>query len=147
MENLTGHYFPYCQFCEHDGSCELRHNEFLGLNSQGKVDKTGYPGHEDLAWHFSVFQTRSKRGTCSGGIRASGSIYFPLQCECGTVICSLGLASLFGTEFCRKFKPNEKGRRRLKLAEKIAKERGISIEEIGPDDLPEPEFYDSVMYL
>jgi hypothetical protein len=149
MENLTGltgHYFPYCQFCEHDGNCELRHNEFLGLNSQGKVDKSRYPGHEDLTWHFSAFQGNRRRGTCAGRIMKSGSIFIPLVCECGTAISSLTFSYLFGIDsFCRKFRPNEKGKQRKKLAEKIAKKKDISIEKIKPEDLPEPEPYDSVM--
>lgn len=145
MENSTGHYFPYCQFCEYDGSCELRHNEFLGLESQGKVDKSRYPGHEDLSWHFSTFQKHLERGACNGRIRAIDSTFFPLGCECGTAIMSLKFCSIFGTGFCQKFKPNKKGEQRMELAEKIAKEKDISTEEIEPEDLPEPEPYDSVM--
>ena len=56
----------------------------------------------------------------------SGSIYIPLICECGTAINS----------FCKKMTPNEKGKKRLKLAKRIAKKRGIKLSEIDPDDLP-----------
>lgn len=125
-EKILGRYFPCCQFCEHDGNCELKHFELMGLPSAGKVDDTPYPGHEDLGWHFGVFQGNRRRGTCAGRIMKSDSIFFPLICECGTVIDS----------FCKKLTPNKKGRKRLKLAKGIAREKGIELSEIDPDDLP-----------
>lgn len=134
-ERLLGHYFSCCQFCEHDGNCELRHFELVGLPSAGKIDDTPYPGHEDLSWHLSTFQGNRQRGTCAGRIVKSGSIYFPLVCECGTAIDS----------FCRKLTPNEKGRERLELAKRIAEEKGIEFSEVDPDDLPPPDpNYESV---
>ncbi len=127
QEKILGHYFACCQFCEHDGNCELKHFEFMGLPSAGKVDDTPYPGHEDLGWHFSTFQGRIARGACAGRIMKTDSIFFPLACECGTVVDSP----------CRKLTPNEKGRERLELAEKIAEEKGVELSEITPNDLPE----------
>lgn len=138
-DKLTGHYFPYCQFCSHDGRCELRHNQFLGLPSQGSIDKSVYSGHEDLPFHMTVFQNGTERGTCNGHIQRTGSVYYPLGCECGTVISSLSLSGLFGGGFCQKFSPNEKGNERLRLAKQLAEERGVELSEISADDLPEPD--------
>ncbi len=126
QEKILGHYFPCCQFCVHDGNCELKHFELMGLSSAGKVDDTPYPGHENLVWHLSVFQDNRRRGTCAGRIMKSGSIFIPLICECGTAINS----------FCKKFTLNKKGRKRLKLAKGIAKEKRIELSEIDPEDLP-----------
>lgn len=124
---LTGHYFPYCQFCTHDGRCELRHNELLGLPPGNGVDSTPYPGHENIRWHFSAFQRNSTRGQCTGRIKPSGSFFLPLVCECGTAVDS----------FCQKFSPNEKGKQRTKLAEQIASQKGVSVADLDPEDLPE----------
>lgn len=136
-KKLTGHYFPYCQFCKYDGKCELRHNEFLGLPTQGKVDDSGYSGHENLGWHFSVFQKNNPRGTCNGRILATGSIFIPLYCECGTAVSSLALNALSGKGMCAKFQKNERGKKRLALAKRIAKRKSIPLSEIDPEDLPE----------
>ncbi len=126
QEKILGRYFACCQFCVHDGNCELKHFELMGLPSADKVDDTPYPGHENLGWHLSAFQDNRQRGTCAGRIMKSGSIFIPLICECGTAINS----------FCKKMTPNKKGRKRLELAKRIAEEKGIELSEIDPEDLP-----------
>ena len=130
QKELRGGYFRYCQWCEHDGNCTLRHHEFMGAPDGGQVDKTPYSGHEDLRWAFSIFQDNTSRATCNGVIRATGSIFLPLGCQCGTVISGV----------CRKMKPNEKHVRALAIAEKIAKERGIQLSEVDPAEFPLSEF-------
>lgn len=144
MENdLKGHYFPYCQFCRHDGKCELRHHEFLGLPSQGQTDRTSYRSHEDVRWGLSIFQQGTTRGTCSGRIHETGSIFYPLGCECGTVLSSLTLTCLLGSGgMCGKFDPNIRGRMRLILAKRIARRKHIAFRNVSPDNLPplDPEY-------
>ena len=138
FQPLKGGYFFYCQWCRFDGHCILRHNQFLGMKSSGKIDKTPYPGHEDVGWHFIAAQRGTKRGMCHGRIYKTDSIYFPLACECGAVIPSLRFSSIFGI-FCAKFQPNEKGKERLRIAQEIAKKKGIKLSEIDFDDLPPPD--------
>ena len=113
---ITGHYFTYCQLCKHDGNCELKHYEVLGMRSSGKIDKTPYPGHENLRWHFSFLQTGTIRGMCAGRIIATISPFYPLACACGTVINGSN---------CQKFEPNEEGLKRKKVAHEILARRGI----------------------
>ncbi len=126
-----GNYFLYCQFCEHDGNCELRHHEFLGLPSSGKVDRSPYQGHEALAWHFATFQRKTARGGCNGRILENDNCFLPLQCECGTVIGGVGIAIT-----CAKLTPNSLGRQRIAIALEIASRKGISLEEVDDSDLP-----------
>ncbi len=133
--DLTGGYFHYCQFCKHDGSCELKHYEFMGVPPGEGVDRSPFHHHEDLRWGFSAFQQNTSRAQCTGRIRATDSIFFPLVCECGTVVDS----------FCRKFVPNGRGKERVALAKQIAAQRGIALSEITPEDLPNPPPYDSVV--
>jgi len=105
-EILTGHYFPYCQICKHDGSCELKHYEFLGIKPKGEIDRTAYQGHEDIEWHLTAFQgsdSRGNRGACTGRIHATGSIFYPLACGCGTVISSLTFSTALGAMLCQKY--------------------------------------------
>lgn len=139
MKEITGGYFTYCQFCLHDGDCALTHNEFMGQPSAGKIDKTGYPGHEDLSWHFSTFQS-GQRASCFGRIRVTDSLFIPLVCECGTAISSF----IWG-QFCAKFEENEKGLERLKLAKEIARKKHIAIEETTPYLPPLDENYHAAM--
>lgn len=147
MKEIKGGYFPYCQFCKHDGNCELKHHEFMGQRSTGKVDTSCYSGHEDLGWHMTAFQS-GQRTSCSGRIRVSDNLYVPLICECGTRISSLTMQQLSG-QFCAKFEENEKGLERLELAKEVARKKGIPLEEVTSDDLPEiPEIeegYQAVM--
>lgn len=152
---INGGYFPYCQWCTHDGSCELRHYEFSGVESKDEVDKSEYPGHEDLRWHYSGFQGQSQRAACNGRIQASGSIFTPLVCECGTAISSLHITVLMGIGFCRKFNPTEAGIKRNELACKMLSDRGESFDEGGvlteeelallDKTFPIDDDYDSVM--
>jgi len=53
-----------------------------------------------------------------------------------------------GTGFCAKFQPSEKGKERMRMAEKIAKEKGIDISEVDPDDLPpaDEKYVAAMMY-
>jgi len=136
--SLKGKYFLYCQWCRRDGHCILRHYQFLGTKSSGQVDRSFCPGHEDLAWHLSGFQQDTKRTTCNGRIYKTDSVYYPLQCECGTAISSLTFSFIFG-RFCAKFQPNENGKERLRIAEEIAEKRGIELSEVDLKDLPEPD--------
>ena len=128
---ILGRYFTYCQWCIHDGSCVLRHNEFLGQPSNEKIDRSPYPGHEDLRWHLSAFQRSSHRANCNGRIHASGSIFVPLVCECGTALSSLTFSSLLNTGMCKKFSPNRKGKRRKRIAAEILARRGITFKKAG----------------
>lgn len=143
---LKGAYFAYCQWCRWDGHCNLRHYQFLGMKPAEKIDDSPYPGHEDLNWHLSIFQKNSERGMCCGRIYEIESIYCPLQCECGTVISSLTFSANMGTGFCAKFRPNEKGKERMRIADKISKEKNVKISEIDLDELcPSDPDYDAVM--
>lgn len=143
MKEIKGGYFPYCQFCRHDGNCELKHYEFMGQPSTDKVDHSPYPGHEDLGWHMSAFQSGS-RASCSGRIRVSDNLYFPLICECHTAISSLTMQDLSG-RICAKFEENEKGLERLELAKRIAQKKHISVEETFDYLPPIDENYIAVM--
>lgn len=144
MKEIRGGYFPYCQFCKHDGICELKHHEFMGQPSAEKVDESPCPGHEDLGWHNTAFQF-TQRANCSGRIGISDNFYTPLICECHTVISSLALQELSGG-FCAKFGENEKGLERLKLAKKVARRKHIALEKVTSDDLPDiDENYSAVM--
>lgn len=136
---ITGHYFSYCQFCEHDGKCELKHHEYLGRPGSEGVDKTPYRSHEDLAWHMSSAQQNTPRGNCVGRIKATASLYYPLQCECGTVINSLTFGLLFGSDMCAKFEPNELGKERLELAKSIARTKHRALRKLNPAWLPDTD--------
>ncbi len=136
-EELRGGYFRYCQWCEHDGNCILRHCEFMGAPCSDRVDPNGYPGHEDLRWHFSWAQAGTSRSTCNGRIKPTNAFFIPLACECGTAISGV----------CRKMKPNEKHARSMVIAEKIAKEKGIELSEVDPTEFPYPEFDPSYKYI
>ncbi|MBT6690903.1 hypothetical protein HOB10_01040 [Candidatus Parcubacteria bacterium] len=121
---ILGGYFPYCQFCLHDGSCALRHCDFLEKSNCHGIDNSiPYRGHEDFIWLFSIFQANSTRGSCSGRISQTNSPFYPLQCSCGTVINSLSLSSLMGGHACQKFTPNASGQLRLATAQEIAARR------------------------
>jgi len=133
---LKGGYFQLCQFCEHDGQCILLHHEFMGVEPGDGVSKIPYPGHENLKWHFSVFQKGTMRSKCTGRILPTDNIFLPLSCECGTAI---------NDSMCEKFKPNEKGKRRIKLTEEVAEKKGIDKSDVCPEDLPELPFYRSIM--
>lgn len=128
---LLGRYFPYCQWCRHDGNCALRHCDFLGVLPGAGVDQTPYPGHENVSWHFSSFQVLGDkmvmRAQCTSRVRETNSIFLPLACECGTAIDG---------GFCQKFLANEAGAERLRIAEKLARERGIPTSEVPFGDLP-----------
>lgn len=116
----------------------------MGQPSAGKVDTSGYPGHEDLGWHMSTFQS-GPRASCSGRIRVSDNLYLPLICECHTRISSLTIQDLSG-RICAKFEENEKGLERLELAKKVARRKHIALEKVTSDDLPEiDENYIAVM--
>jgi hypothetical protein len=122
--HILGGYFPYCQFCLHDGNCALRHCDFLGNTScDGIDDSIPYRGHEDFVWLFSIFQHNSPRGNCSGHISQTNSIFYPLQCSCGTVLNSLSMSSILGNHSCQKFTPNHRGKLRLVIAQEIAARR------------------------
>ena len=127
---LLGGYFYCCQFCIHDGLCELRHCDFMGAPAGEGVDHSLYPGHENIAWHLSAFQLGSSRSQCTGKIRKNNSIFYPLICECGTAIDS---------PVCQKLTLNDKGKERLILAQEIAKKRGVELSEIKSDDEDLPE--------
>jgi hypothetical protein len=142
MRAINGAYFPYCQFCVHDGSCALRHCDYLGTPEGSGVDTSPYVSHEDFAWAFSSFQSGTSRARCSGRILQIDSHFLPLQCECGTAINSLS----FFHHFCSQFEPNEAGMRRRRLMHCIAVECGISYEEAAKA-LPEPdEDYPAAMF-
>lgn len=115
FKKILGGYFIYCQQCKNDGNCILKHHEYMGVASQGRVDETPYHGHEDLAWHGTAFQRRSSRATCAGRISATNSFFYPLACECGTVVSSLTLSGAI----CQKFKPNGKYKMREVLAKAL----------------------------
>lgn len=132
--DLTGGYFPCCQFCKHDGSCELKHYEFMGVPPGGGIDRSPFH-HENLSWGFSLFQRNTSRAQCTGRIRATDRLFFPIACECGTVVDS----------FCQKFVPNEKGEERMALARQIAAQKEVALSEITTEDLPTPPPYNSVM--
>ncbi len=134
LEFIEGHYFSYCQFCEHDEKCELKHYEYMGVESKGEIDRTHYPGHEVLSWHSTTFQRGHDRAACAGRFGVTDSLFYKLACECGTVIGGLDKPS---GKICAKFESNKRGKERIKLAEKIAEERGIPLEEISAEDLPE----------
>jgi hypothetical protein len=136
---IKGKYFTYCQWCKKDGRCVLRHFQFLGMKSAKKIDRSSYPGHEDLRWHGSAFQKNSSRGMCAGRISETGSIFYPLQCECGTVISSMIFSVLTNTGFCAKFQPNKNGEERLRIAKEIAKKQKIAISKVNPNKLPRPD--------
>ncbi len=127
---LTGHYFTYCQWCKNDNNCVLLHHEFLGLPTNGKVDATPYPGHENLRWHMSGFQSDSRRGMCFGRIHATGNIFYPLGCDCGTVISSLTFSGIVNSGYCAKFEPNEKGKLREQQARSLSRKRHQRIDQI-----------------
>jgi hypothetical protein len=125
MTLLKGNYFPYCQICKYDGNCELKHYEFLGIKPKGEVDKTPYKSHEDVAWPLSAFQTGSDRAACTGRINETGSIYYPLACECGTAISSLTFSKVLGASLCQKFE-FDGGKRVLEkvaVAKELARKR------------------------
>ena len=134
---ISGGYFPYCQFCLHDGNCALRHCDFLGMPSSQKTDASiPYGGHEDFTWLFSMFQINHSRGCCSGRIAQTISPFYPLQCSCGTVINSLSLTGSIGGNTCQKFTPNARGQLRLTTAQEIADRRQA---DPARDALTEPE--------
>ena len=139
LEPLKGHYFTYCQWCRRDGRCHLRHYQFLGQKRGKGKDKTPYPGHENLRWHASAFQTGSERGSCTGKILKSESFYYPLMCECGTVISSLTFSALLNPHVCAKFQPNERGKEIRRQAEEIARQKGIDLLEVDPEGILEPD--------
>lgn len=120
----------------------------MGVKSSGKIDRTSYPGHEDVVWHQTAAQHRNPRASCNGRIYYSTNLFIPLMCECGTAITSLALApALGGRVFCAKFQPNKKGKERLRIAEKIAKDQGIDISQVSSKDLPRPDpKYQAVMH-
>ncbi len=132
---LTGHYFTYCQFCVHDGKCELRHCEFLGLPSAGEKGP-GFHHHEEIVDLLTIFQENTPQGCCNGRIVATDSPFIRLRCECGVAVSSLGLNDIPGGTFCHKFQPNEPGQARQKIAQEIASQRGISLCDVTPEDLP-----------
>ncbi len=142
LKFVNGHYFPYCQFCEHDEKCELKHYEFLGVKSSEEI-LDGPFEHENLSSKMSLFQQETPYATCGGRIGEHDSFFYRLACECGTVISSLTLSNAFGGFLCGKFEPNEKGRERMELTDRIAKEKGIPVGEVSPDDLPEldPDYH------
>ena len=110
-KRIKGRYFKYCQFCSHDGVCELLHCEFMGAKNSGKIIPSRKAfDHENLTEVFSMFQYGNVRQFCAGRICATGSTFYPLQCECGTVINSMRMAQVFGGNpfVCAKFSPNEK---------------------------------------
>lgn len=120
----------------------------MGVKSGSGIDKTPYPGHEDLSWHMTGFQRGSQRSACTGRIFKTDSIFYPLMCECATAISSLASSSLFGGGGCAKFLPNEKGQERIIIAESIAKEREIELSEVLPEELPppDPDYEAAMMY-
>ncbi len=142
---ITGHYFTYCQWCQCDGECVLLHNEYLGLPPGGKTDTTPYPGHENLRWHMSGFQGNSPRGMCTGRIRQTDSMFYPLACDCGTAISSLTFSRIFGSGFCGKFDPNEKGKLREQQAKELARKRHQRIDQVLHLLPPPDENYHAVM--
>ncbi len=137
MKEIHGGYFVQCQYCEHDGSCELRHHEFMGISSRGEVNKFRF-NHEDLTLLFSWAQYGKEVSRCSGRVGGTGSIFFPVMCECS--------ASISGS--CQKFVPNQKGEERQMHAERIAEEKGISLDELDLDDLPphDPSYHSQESY-
>ena len=142
---LKGGYFQYCQWCRHDGNCELKHNEFTGMKPDPYQARPTY-SHEDVSQELIAFQEGTPKGGCPGRIVATDNFYMPLACrECQSTIPSISLQVSF-YRMCRKFGANEKGVERLELAKKIASEKGIKLEEVTPDLLPPPDpNYKSVM--
>lgn len=147
---LKGGYFIYCQFCNHDGNCELKHNELLGLPANEKIHRrfgvNAAFEHENLSCASSAFQKNKVIGTCTGRIIETESLYFPLICsKCETVISSLTLQHMSGT-CCAKFEPNEYYQKCIGNMEQIAKEKGITLDEVDFSYYPEPdEAYIAVM--
>ena len=133
---IKGAYFASCQFCTHDGSCELRHNEFTGLSPAPGVDTKTCLGQEDFAWHFVSFQKDTPRAHCSGRIGVTGSENLPLCCECGTAIDDIS---------CQRFVPNDFGKKRIMEAMRLAVKRGVGLNEIRCADLSSPGPYQAVM--
>jgi len=131
---IKGAYFSYCQWCRRDGHCILRHYQFMGVRPGKGVDETPYHGHEDLSWHFTRFQHSSSRAACGGRVYGTEDpFYFPLACECGTVISG---------EFCQKFQPKKEERERAERIQKRAKQLSISVpelKELEPEHFPVPD--------
>lgn len=125
FREILGGYFPYCQWCKYDGNCVLKHHEFMGTPSQGEIDKTPYPGHEDLGWHGTAFHAGRSRSTCVGRIGATRSCFYPLACECGTVVNSLTFGS-----FCQKFVPNPKAKMREAIYRALSQLREESSDQL-----------------
>lgn len=148
---LKGGYFIYCQFCKHDGNCELTHNEFLGLEGNEEIHRqfgvNASFNHEDLSATFSAFQGNSILGTCTGRIALTeSSLFFPLACsKCGTVINSLAFQDLTGS-CCAKFDPNEFYQKHLVKMMKIAERKRITLNEVDTRYHPKTdESYEAVM--
>jgi hypothetical protein len=127
-----GRYFNCCQYCIHDGSCELKHHEFMGTPAGNGIDTMPYQGHEGHEWLYSVAQKKSLRAMCTGRIRQTESRYYPLQCECGTSITGLGISDID----CKKFSINQKGLDRKAACEKIAAEHGVNLIDLDPELYP-----------
>ncbi len=136
-KELLGRYFFSCQWCRFDGRCVLKHHEVLGLPAGPGVDATPHPGHEHIGWAYSAFQENMSRGRCTGRVLATESIFFPLQCECGTVIDSE----------CAKLEPNKQGKRRFRVAMRLKRKnrdgRTLSqetLEELNAICPPDPTY-------
>ncbi len=138
-EQIKGGYFVYCQWCRRDTHCRLRHCQFMGAKPAGQIDRTPYPSHEDLSYGLTAFQQKPHRAACNGLICKTGSIFYPLVCQCGTAISSLTLSSALNLNMCAKFQPNEKGKERIKIAQDIAKKRKIDLSDVSPEGLPEAD--------
>ena len=140
---LKGGYFTYCQFCKLDGHCELRHNDFLGLPANEKIRRrfgvnAGFE-HENLSGAFTAFQANKVIGTCTGRIIKTDSFYIPLICsECETAVSSLTLQHMSGTR-CAKFDPNEAYQKCIENMKRVAKKKGITLDEVDSSCYPQPD--------
>ena len=127
--DIKGAYFPYCQWCRWDGDCVLSHYQFLGMKPAEGIDRTPYPGHEDVEWHATGFQRNSHRGMCQGRIMKSGAFFYPLICQCGTAVSSLKFSFALGATPCCKFQFSEGGEKDFRRFEAYVKEWEEGIEE------------------
>ncbi len=135
---IRGNYFLYCQWCHWDGRCRLKHHRFLGVQPGKGVDHTPYTSHEDVEWHATAFQGHKQgrhlqRAMCRGRIYATDSVFYPLACQCGTVISSLTFSSILGGCLCGKFMPSKRGEIEMKRFEEIIKQEEGFIKKDGGD--------------
>jgi hypothetical protein len=133
--NIKGGYFPYCEWCERDGKCELTHNEFFHGKNEVTEEEMGASGVD-----------------CNGRIIVTNNPFFPLGCskanECGERglmgILSYPYAQAFGV-MCTRFEPNEAGVARIEKARKLSVEQGVELGEVFDQLEPPGKDYDSII--